>query len=146
MCHGIAIPIHDLPEMLLAKHRDRIATREQRAGREVQFLYRHPRPLLPVNNGELKLLEWGSRRGPLPLGGFCQREWLDAGLWQSLSPQPATILAALALEKGVWYQVSEGIQGVIVRGHVYMLTEPSSHYYRVMTRSNRMPVFIGQKI
>jgi hypothetical protein len=30
--------------------------------------------------------------------------------------------------------------------HVYMLTEPASHYYNVMTRSDRMPVLIGRRM
>jgi hypothetical protein len=29
---------------------------------------------------------------------------------------------------------------------VYMICEPASHYYRVMTGSERMPVFIEQRI
>jgi hypothetical protein len=28
----------------------------------------------------------------------------------------------------------------------YMICEPSSHHYRIMTGSTRMPVFIDQKI
>jgi hypothetical protein len=32
-------------------------------------------------------------------------------------------------------------------GHdvVYLLCEPASHYFRVMTRSDRMPVLIGER-
>jgi hypothetical protein len=29
---------------------------------------------------------------------------------------------------------------------VYMLCEPASHYYQIMTRSNRMPVPIEERI
>jgi hypothetical protein len=32
------------------------------------------------------------------------------------------------------------------RPHVYMLTEPASHYYNVMTKADRMPVLIGERI
>jgi hypothetical protein len=28
---------------------------------------------------------------------------------------------------------------------VYMLCEPASHYFRVMTRSERMPVLVGER-
>jgi hypothetical protein len=28
----------------------------------------------------------------------------------------------------------------------YMLCEPASHYYKVMTRSDRMPVLVGERI
>jgi hypothetical protein len=32
------------------------------------------------------------------------------------------------------------------RPRVYMLTETASHYYQVMTRSDRMPVPTGERI
>lgn len=151
VCLGIAIPMHEIPDALIVKHRltERIVHRDEGTGREVQFLYRTPRRLLPVYvDSQLRILEWGNRdgHGPLPQPGWCHREWLDLGHWQELRPQPATIVAALAWERGVWYQVKEGIECVVVRGHAYMLTEPASHYYRIMTRSNRMPVLIGQRI
>jgi hypothetical protein len=61
------------------------------------------------------------------------------------------IPATLGLDRGIWFQIKEGVRGILVRDetsrqHVYMLTEPASHYYNVMTRHNRMPVFIGEKI
>jgi hypothetical protein len=149
MCLGISVPIHEIPDALIAKHRlaDRIVHRDEGAGREVQFLYRHPRRLLPVYiDNQLRILEWGARQGPFPKNGWCHNEWLESGLWQHLHPQPATIVAALALERGVWYQVKEGIKCIVVGNHAYMLTESASHYYRIMTRSNRMPVLIGQRI
>jgi hypothetical protein len=44
-----------------------------------------------------------------------------------------------------------GIRGILVpdeRGVavVYMLCEPASHHYQVMTQSRRMPVLIDQRI
>ena len=61
------------------------------------------------------------------------------------------IPAALGLEKGVWFLITEGIRGILVRDerdmpHVYMLTQPASHYYQIMTRHNRMPVLLGQQM
>jgi hypothetical protein len=43
-----------------------------------------------------------------------------------------------------------GIRGFLVQDEagldvVYMLCEPASHYFRVMTRSDRMPVLIGER-
>jgi hypothetical protein len=38
------------------------------------------------------------------------------------------------------------MRGILVQDHVYMLTEPASHYYEVMTRHDRMPVLIDQVI
>ena len=44
-----------------------------------------------------------------------------------------------------------GVRGVLVRDEgarerVYLVCEPASHYYRVMTRSDWMPVLIGERI
>jgi hypothetical protein len=55
-------------------------------------------------------------------------------------------------EKGIWFAVQGSIRGLLIqdeRGcpHVfYMLTEPASHYYKIMTRSERMPVLLGRRI
>ncbi len=125
------------------------AQRENGAVKEIQFLYRTSRRLLPVYiDSQLRILEWGNQsgRGPLPMPGWCHKEWLEAGHWQGLRPEPAIIVAAMALELGVWYQVKQGIECVVVHNHAYLVTEPSTHYYRIMTRSNRMPVLVGQTI
>jgi len=55
------------------------------------------------------------------------------------------------LERGIWYPLRQGIRGLLVPDErrlavVYMICEPASHYYQMMTRSNRMPVFIEEKI
>ena len=61
------------------------------------------------------------------------------------------IPAILGFDRGVWYAIRQGIRGLLVedeRGNavVYMICEPASHYYRIMTRSDRMPVLIGERI
>jgi len=43
------------------------------------------------------------------------------------------------------------MEGILVydeqsKPHVYMLTQPASHYYQVMTRHERMPVLIGEQM
>src|SRR5262249_44864501 len=68
-----------------------------------------------------------------------------------LHPELVDIPACFAWDKGVWYQVREGVRGILVwdgeeRACVYMLTEQASHYYQVMTRNERMPVFLGRRI
>jgi hypothetical protein len=55
------------------------------------------------------------------------------------------------LDRGVWFHIREGVRGVVVRDEqgrpaVYILCEPSSHYYEVMTRSPWMPVLVGELI
>jgi hypothetical protein len=51
----------------------------------------------------------------------------------------------------VWYRVKQGIQGLIVLDRegkpvVFMLCEPSTGYYRVMTRAEWMPVLVCEVI
>ena len=154
MCHGIALPISELPEELVEQCRPRVALREPGEVREVRFLYRDPQPELPLWHGSrLLLYPWGNRDGKfrLPRTGWCRQESLEAGLWGHLRPEPVEIPATFGLEKGVWFLIEEGLRGILVRDerggpHVYMLTQPASHYYQIMTRHQRMPVFIGQQI
>jgi hypothetical protein len=123
------------------------------AEREVRFLYANPCPLIPTwYCNELIVLPWGNRRrSRLPATGWCSLSSLEAGQWAALNPERVVIPATVGREKGVWYQIREGIQGILVRDeqntpHVYMLTEEPSHYYHIMTRSNRMPVLVGETI
>ena len=51
----------------------------------------------------------------------------------------------------MWFRVREGVRGVLVRDErgqpvVYVLVEPASHYYQVMTRSGWMPALVGELI
>jgi hypothetical protein len=80
----------------------------------------------------------GVRRGESVAGVGCETE-------------PAAIAARYGFEKGVWFHITEGIHGLLVRvpeGEpvVYMVCEPSTRYFRVMTRSDRMPWLIGEAI
>lgn len=52
---------------------------------------------------------------------------------------------------GVWFRVKQGMKGLLVRDRgggpaVYMVCEPATRYYRVMTRAAWMPVLIGEVI
>jgi hypothetical protein len=156
MCQGIALSIDELPETLLQTQQHRVILREPGVSREVRFLYRDPRPELPVwHDSRLRIYPWGSRpegmKG-LPRTGWCRREDLEAGQWRHLYPTLVEIPTTLGWEKGVWFLVPEGgLRGVLARDasarpHVYLLTQPASHYYQIMTRSPRMPVFVGQQM
>jgi hypothetical protein len=51
----------------------------------------------------------------------------------------------------VWFRVRQGIRGLLVPDEhgiavAYMICERASHYYQIMTRSNRMPVLIDERI
>jgi len=157
MCLGISVSWRVLSDELIERHalQAQIFTRGPDADREVHFLYRDPRPRLPVwRDYVLDVMTWGNRddkRSRLPRTGWCRRESLEAGRWQHLSPQPVLIPANFGLAKGVWFHVAEGMEGILVRDersrpHVYMLTQPSSRYYEVMTNDPRMPVFVGKEI
>jgi hypothetical protein len=55
-------------------------------------------------------------------------------------------------DKGVWFGIRQGIRGLLVhdesgRPRGYVVCEPSSHYYEIMTKgSGWMPVLIGERI
>jgi hypothetical protein len=62
------------------------------------------------------------------------------------------IPASYGLERrGVWFLIEVGISGILVPDEhgiavCYMICEPASHYYRIMTGATRMPVLIDQRI
>lgn len=153
MLTGIALALSELPAELMDK--GRLSRRvHQRGGEgEVRFLFRHKERLLPVwREGELELVRWGTRRGEaqeLPCTGWAQLVTAEAGGWSGA--EEVVIPATLGFDGGVWYKISQGIRGLLIRDdggtvRVYVLVEPSSHYYRVMTRSDWMPCLIGERI
>ena len=154
MCTAIAILLSDIPAELLETHG--LERRVYRRGGEpeVRFDWRDCDPLVPVReNGDLKLVMWGSRdrAGPLPPTAWTWRATVESGGWSWASPEPIVIPAAYGFEKGIWFKVTEGIRGLVVRGpgdrpHAYMICEPPTRYYRVMTRSTRMPWLIDEVI
>lgn len=61
------------------------------------------------------------------------------------------IVANRGFANGTWFQIKQGMHGLLVKDAagqeiVYMLTEPSTHYYKTMTGADRMPILIGQVI
>ena len=99
-------------------------------------------------------MRWGNGRGQsrfLPRTGWTWLETVHQGGWRHLGAIPVDIPATLGYERGVWYSVRQGMRGLLVPDEkgmavVYMICEPATHYYRVMTRSERMPVFIDERI
>ena len=157
MCLGISVSWRELPEELIERYAlgDQIITRESASDREIRFLYRDPRPMLPAwLDNQLDVYIWGNRddkQSRLPRTGWCRSESLAAGRWRHLRPRRVVIPASFGLAKGVWFHITEGMQGILVddergRGHVYMLTQPATRYYEVMTNDSRMPVLVGKGI
>jgi len=156
MCRGISILKNRIRQELFEEYELARLVHRRGESDELWFDYadRTKTVLLPIiHDGQLVIREWGNRsgQGKLPKTGWCKQESLAAGRWRWLAPEPVEIPANFGLEKGIWFQVNEGMKGVLVRDesrheHVFMLTEAASHYYEVMTRHDRMPVLIGQTI
>ncbi len=113
MCTGITIAWHDVPAKLIQKFQleERIIQRSATAEKEILFLQRHRRPLLPVfYEGELQILPWGNRQRNCnaPLAWWCEVATLASGAWAIYHPEPAEIQANFGLERGVWFQSEIG--------------------------------------
>lgn len=122
--------------------------------REVRFMYRDPRRTLPIiSGGRLTFVRWGTRdrKSRLPPTGWTWLDTVESGKWNAVEPELVVIPANLAFEKGVWFRVRQGIRGLLVNDEdgtptVYMLCEPPTRYYQVMTRSDRMPCLVDEII
>lgn len=157
MCAGIAMAWSELPTELIGRHglARRVHERGPTGEKEVRFLFRDRDPRIPIwRDGRLQIVRWGNSRGQsrfLPRTGWTWQETVEQGGWLTAGAVSVEIPATLGLERGVWFRIREGIRGLVVpdeRGFAvaYMICEPASHYYRVMTRSDRMPVLIGERI
>ena len=159
MCRAISILKNRINQELLEEYnlQSRARRRSDAAEEEIVFDFadRQHDPQLPViHDGRMRIYEWGNRGGGvprLPKTGWCRRESLLAGKWRWLSPERVVIPAQYGMEKGVWFPITEGIEGVVVLDpaevpHVYMLTQDSSTYFQNMTRHDRMPVLVDQTI
>ena len=152
MCSAIALPPSELPDELVRQLAGRFHTRGGR--NEIRFHWWQTPTILPVRReGKLELLQWGSksRYGPLPYGGWISADHIAAGAIAGASPEEVVIPANLGLQNGVWFVISVGIKGVVIRARhgstVYMVIEPATNYYRNMTeQSPMMPVFVDQVI
>ena len=153
MCVAVALPASELPDDLLAGLPSRVHTRG--GEQEVRFYWRAVPALLPVWwNGRLQVVKWGNRdraERRLPPTGWTWKESVEEGKWAALEPEQVDVPAAYALMNGVWYRVKQGVRGLLVRTRageplVYLVCEPSTRYYRVMTRAEWMPVLINEVI
>jgi hypothetical protein len=155
MCDGIALARSELPTELIGRHGLDRRAHERGGEPEIRFFYRHRRPQLPIwRNGQLQVVRWGNRLGQsrfLPRAGWTWKASVDGGDWRHLDAVHVDIPATLALDLGVWYRVRQGIRGLLVpdeRGAAvaYMICEPATHYYKIMTRNGRMPLLIDERI
>ena len=61
------------------------------------------------------------------------------------------IFASLGLDNGVWYAIRQGMRGLVVadesgQERIYVVCEPASHYYGVMTLGWHWLVLTGERI
>lgn len=145
---GISLAYSDVPLELIERHSLHRRTHDRGGEREIRFLRRARNPLLPVwYCGQMRIATWGCRRGPLPRSPLTWQKTLDEGQWAPYQPERIEIPATLGLQGGIWFRVRGRIQGLLVGGEtVYMLIEPASYYYRIMTRCEWMPVLAGERI
>lgn len=153
MASVIALLQSGLPDELMGPHGHRLHVRGDGVEAEWRFAFRESRPLLPVwHEGVLRLARWGNRdrRGNLPPTGWTWLATVRGGGWGPFGAELVDIPCDFACEKGVWYRVRQGMRGILVPGPdgpcVYMICEPATRYYRVMTKSERMPVLIDEVI
>ncbi|MBD3330053.1 hypothetical protein GF354_00820 [Candidatus Peregrinibacteria bacterium] len=120
------------------------------SGDQVRVSIYAAKPVLPIfYRGKNIFVEWGNKRDMrLPRTGFCRMDSLKAGKWRWFEPEKVKVVASFAMVNGVWFQVREGISAILVSGFgkkkCFILTEPSTRYFKIMTGSLRMPVMINQ--
>lgn len=133
---GISVARREFPELLIRQNRlqSRITRRSAEADEEVVF-YETARPrVLPVwKDGQLIVMPWG---------GWRFVEALRSGEWGG---EEAEVPCTFVCDNGFWF-AAHPIKAGIVRGKVFPLSQPASHYYEVMTRQKRMPLWVGETI
>lgn len=152
---GVAVVLSEFTGTFIDENHLRRRTYRRGADEEVRFLFHERERRLPVwFEGRLQLARWGSRRHEdrqLPATGWTWRASIAEGKWGPMQPTEVIIPCQYGWEGGVWYQIRQGILGLLVRDAsgeavVYMQVQPATHYYKVMTRNERMPAFIGEVI
>jgi hypothetical protein len=148
---GIALAYSDLPVELIEAFRLSRFVHERGGEREIRFLRGVPEAVLPIRHqGRLRIVAWGSRSGKLPRTGFTWRSTVEAGEWVIYRAEPIEIPAIAGLQNGVWFKIRSGVRGLVaeVGGDeaAYMIVEPSTYYFKIMTRSDRMPSLIEEQI
>ena len=155
MFAGVALALSEVPKELVVQFGLQRRVCDRGGEPEVQFLLRDGERVLPAwLDGRLQIFRWGNRRGQsrgLPCTAWTWLATLEAGGWHDRVPVPVIVPAVLGLDGGIWFRVREGVRGVVIhdeqeRPVVYVLVEPASHYYSVMTRASWMPVLVGERI
>jgi hypothetical protein len=155
MCTAIALAYSELPLSLIEENNLAERIHDRGGEKEVRFYWQANPTLLPVWwNGKLQVVRWGNKdraERKLPPTGWTWQEKIEGDWWSALSPEPVDIPASYGLMNGVWYKVKQGMQGLLVHDReahpvVFVVCQPATRYYQVMTRSKWMPLLIGEVI
>jgi hypothetical protein len=154
MCFAIAVAWNELPVSLIERHGLADRAHDRGGEREVRFYWRAIPTLLPVWwEGQLQIVRWGNQhrsRSPLPVGGWTWQASIDAGRWADAGMDPVDVPATYTFAGGVWTRVRQGVRGLLVRDRdelvVYLICQPSTRYYRIMTRCDFQPVLVDEVI
>jgi hypothetical protein len=155
MCTAIALALSELPIELVESHGLSARVHDRGGEREIRFYWQAVPTLLPVwFDGWLQIVKWGNRdraERKLPTSGWTRRECIEEGKWSALAPEPVDIPATYGLMNGVWFRVKQGMKGLLVRTRqgdpvVFLVSEPATRYFQVMTRAEWMPVLIDEVI
>jgi len=158
MCGGVIFPYKKEYKKALEQYYSPAEVEEFEKTGQVRSLYwQKGEPVLPVvtegDDGEPprhELLRWGNRdkEAPFPQTGWARKDSLEAGKWDYLKPDPVLIPVTYGVEKGKWFEIENGIQGVVLhRGdenRVYMITDNADPEYVEVTHHQRMPVLQNQ--
>ena len=160
MCGGVMFPYKteyrgDLEQFYSPEDVDEFSE-----GGVVRSLYwQRGEPVLPVvvpadaegSEPRERLLRWGNRdkKAPFPQTGWARIDSIEQGKWDYLKPKQVVIPVTYGVEKGKWFPIEKGIQGVVVeRGgeqRVYMLTDDATPEFLDTTHHGRMPVLVEQE-
>ncbi len=160
MCGGVIFPYKkEYREMLEKLYSPEDIARFEATG-EVRSLYwQKEEPVLPVvssdadeegDEAEPRLMRWGNRdkEAPFPKTGWARAESIEEGKWRYLKPKPALIPVSYGVEKGKWFEIQNGIAGLVVQKdgeeRIYMLTREANPEFFDHTHHERMPILVNQ--
>jgi hypothetical protein len=155
MLSGVSLALSEVPLEIIAQNNLAKRIRERGGEREVEFLFRDAPRLLPVwCEGRLHVVTWGNRRGEsriLPYTCWTHLATVESSGWAAFQTKAVIIPASLGLDKKVWFRIHQGVRGLLAKDErgvprVYVVCEPSTRYYQVMTRSRWMPALVGELI
>ena len=155
MCTAVALAYSDLPLAVIEREGLEDRVHDRGGEKEVRFYWRATPTLLPVWwDGRLRVVRWGNKdraERKLPRTGLTWQDTIEAGRWSHLAPEPVVVPATYGFAKGVWFRVKQGLQGLLVLDRagspvVFLVCQPATRYFQVMTRAEIMPVLIDEVI